>query len=188
MKSTEITKTPIEIKNEDGGMEMLVQEYEVTREMYKGRRPVTSKYVTIFVPHSVGQADSDIVSAAIADYHERGYSVNVMHSGSEPLKGCMYDLLHNNRNTEPPDNDGDDAVKWAAGYRLGDQPVGCGKHPQKVTPRGIEKPHSLSFKDTEAGQPTAMCHAGVSRDDLLAALGVEPPDEAVHPTKGGAGR
>ena len=71
--------------------------------MYKGRHPVTSKYVTIFVSHSIGQADSDIVSAAIADYHERGYSVNVMHSGSEPLKDCICDLLHNNRNTAPPD-------------------------------------------------------------------------------------
>lgn len=70
-------------------MQLLVQEYEVTREMYKGHHHVTSKYVTIFVPHSIGQADSDIVSAAIADYHERGYSVNVMHSGSEPLKDCM---------------------------------------------------------------------------------------------------
>ena len=75
----------------------------MTREMYKGRHPVTSKYVTIFVPHSIGQADSDIVSAAIADYHERGYSVNVMHSGSELLKDCICDLLHNNRNTAPPD-------------------------------------------------------------------------------------
>jgi len=84
-------------------MQLLVQEYEVTREMYKGRHSVTSKYVTIFVPHSIGQADSDIVSAAIADYHERGYSVNVMHSGSEPLKDCICDLLHNNCSTEPPD-------------------------------------------------------------------------------------
>lgn len=84
-------------------MQLLVQEYEVTREMYKGHHHVTSKYVTIFVPHSIGQADSDIVSAAIADYHERGYSVNVMHSRSEPLKDCICDLLHNNRNTEPPD-------------------------------------------------------------------------------------
>jgi len=103
MKISEFTNIPLKIKNEDDGMQLLVQEYEVTREMYKGRHPVTSKYVTIFVPHSIGQADSDIVSAAIADYHERGYSVNVMHSGSEPLKDCICDLLHNNRNTEPPD-------------------------------------------------------------------------------------
>lgn len=103
MKISEFTNVPLKIKNEDDGMQLLVQEYEVTREMYKGRQPVTSKYVTIFVPHSIGQVDSDIVSAAIVDYHERGYSVNVMHSGSEPLRDCMYGLLHNNRNTEPQD-------------------------------------------------------------------------------------
>lgn len=103
MKISEFTNIPLKIKNEDDGMQLLVQEYEVTREMYKGRHSVTSKYVTIFVPHSIGQADSDIVSAAIADYHERGYSVNVMHSGSEPLKDCICDLLHNNCSTEPPD-------------------------------------------------------------------------------------
>lgn len=188
MKNHQVSNTPIEIKNEDGGMEMLVQEYEVTREMYKGRNPVTSKYVTIFVPHSIGQADSDIVSAAIADYHERGYRVNVMYSGSEPLKDCICDLLHNNRNTELPDNDGDDAVKRAAVHRLGKCPADCGKRPPKVTPRGIEKPQSLSFKETAEGQFVAMCYAGVSRDDLFAALGVEPPDEAVHPAKGGAGQ
>lgn len=89
MKISEFTNILLKIKNEDDGMQLLMQEYEVTREMYKGRHPVTSKYVTIFVPHSIGQADSDIVSAAIADYHERGYSVNVMHSGSEPLKDCI---------------------------------------------------------------------------------------------------
>ena len=188
MKNSEFTSIPLKIKNEDGGMQLLVQEYEVTREIYKGHHHVTSKYVTIFVPRSIGQADSDIESAVIADYHERGYSVNVMYSGSKPLKGCMYDLLHNNRNTEPPDNDGDDAVKCAAGYRLGDRLVGCGKRPPKVIPRGIEKPQSLSLKETKEGQLTAMCHAGVSRDDLLAALGVEPPDEAVHPMEGGAGQ
>lgn len=103
MKNSEFVSIPLKIKNEDGGMQLLVQEYKVIREMYKGRQPVTIKYVTIFVPHSIGQADSDIVSAAIADYHECGYSVNVMYSGSEPLKDCICDLLHNNRNTEPLD-------------------------------------------------------------------------------------
>lgn len=186
MKNSEFTNIPLKIKNEDGGMQLLVQEYEVTREMYKGHHHVTSKYVTIFVPRSIGQADSDIVFAAIADYHERGYSVNVMYSGSESLRDCMYGLLHNNRNTEPPDNDGDDAVKRAAGHRLGERPADCGKRPPKVTSRGIEKPQSLTFKETVEGQLVAMCYAEVSRDDLFAALGVEPPDEAVHPMKGGA--
>ena len=186
MKSTKITNTPIEIKNEDGGLEMLVQEYEVTREMYKGRCPVTSKYVTIFVPHSVGQNDSAMVTAAITDYRERGYSVNVMHSGSEPLKSCMYDLLHNNRNTEPSADDSTTVVIWAAGYRLGDQLLKRGKHPPKVTLHGIEKPQSLSCEETKEGQFVAMGHARGCRDDLLAALGVEPLDNEVHPEKEGA--
>ena len=99
-----------------------------------------------------------------------------MHSGSEPLKSCMYDLLHNNRNTEPSADDSTTVVIWAAGYRLGDPLLKRGKHPPKVTLHGIEKPQSLSCEETKEGQVVAMGHARGFRDDLLAALGVEPLD------------
>ena len=41
MKISEFTNIPLKTKNEDDGMQLLVQEYEVTREMYKGRHSVT---------------------------------------------------------------------------------------------------------------------------------------------------
>lgn len=47
MKISEFTNIPLKTKNEDDGMQLLVQEYEVTREMYKGRHSVTSKYVKL---------------------------------------------------------------------------------------------------------------------------------------------
>ena len=92
---------------EDGKTTMMIQESETRQVLRKGNKPKLVKYVTILVPHSISEQDEKIVDEQVKSYRERGYNVNLMHSGNESLNECILNLLHNNRyvaDSTPPES------------------------------------------------------------------------------------